>query len=79
MCFHVKVYEAFDYGNADELIKFTGTHPQVMTERIKRVNWSFNFDPTTIKKQLKGKKKLMFWVEKNFGLRLFEYRNFKKI
>lgn len=72
-------FEAFDYGNADELIKFETTHPAVMHERIARVNWTFNFDPTAIKRELKGKKKLMFWVEKTFGVRLFEYRNYKKI
>lgn len=72
-----KVFEAFDYGNADELIKFSDTHPQVMKDRIKRLNWSFDFDPTTIKKELKGKKKVMFWIEKTFGVRLFEYRNYK--
>jgi sulfur relay (sulfurtransferase) DsrF/TusC family protein len=74
-----KIYETFDYGNADELIKFKETHPKVMLDRIKKVNWKFNFDPTTIKRELKGKKKLMFWVEKTFGLRLFEYKNYKKV
>jgi len=73
-----RVYEAFDYGNADELIKFQTSHPSVMKSRINRVNWSFSFDPTTIKRELKGIKKLMFWVEKTFGLRLFEYKNYKK-
>ena len=74
-----KVYEAFDYGNADELVKFATSHPSVMQARINRVNWVFDFDPTIIKRELKGKKKLMFWMEKKIGVRLFEYRNYKKI
>lgn len=73
-----KIFEAFDYGNADELIKFEDSHPKVIQERIKRVNWVFNFDPTTIKRELKGKRKFTFWFEKTFGIRLFEYQNYKK-
>jgi hypothetical protein len=71
------VPENFDYGNADKLIHFDETAPQVMISRIRRANWKFTFDPSNleIKKQLK--KRLLQWIETRLGLRLFEYKNYK--
>ncbi len=66
----------FDYGNADQLILFTETHPKVIQERINKVNWKFSFDPTKINNAPLSKKVLNVF-EKLTGLRLFEYRNYK--
>ena len=66
----------FDYGNADQLILFTETHPKVIQERINSVNWKFSFDPTKIDNAPWSKKALNLF-EKITGLRLFEYRNYK--
>jgi len=38
--------DSFDYSQIDSLTRFEETHPAVMTERIKRKNWQFDFDPT---------------------------------
>ena len=69
----------FDYGNADRLLKFTGTHPAVMRERIEAVNWKFSFDPTQINKKMSPRRKFLQKLEDWTGWRLGEYRNYKKI
>ena len=73
------VSTAFDFGNADELIRFEGTHPKVMLKRIEKSNWTFDTDPSLLKKKLSPRRKLLKWIEDNFGYRLFEYKNYKKI
>jgi glycosyltransferase involved in cell wall biosynthesis len=67
----------FDYSKIDSLALFNGTHPQVMQERINRINWKFEFDPTQRKLSLKSK--LSNVMEKYFGWRPGEYKNFKEV
>jgi hypothetical protein len=69
--------EKFDYGNAEVLGLFKGTHPSVMKERIARQQWRYSHDisrnPKTIKFLFKR------FVEKLTGWRVGEYRNYKLI
>ncbi len=66
----------FDYGRGyDALKRFTGTHPKVMNKRIGRLNW--NFEPDLKKVNMKLKYRILYKIEKRFGIRLFEYRNYK--
>lgn len=66
----------FDYsGRYDALARFAGTHPKVMHPRIKRHNWQVNVDLTRVR--MKSKYRLLYHIEKAFGVRLFEYRNYK--
>ena len=66
----------FDYGaEYDALARFNGTHPAVMQERIKRLNWKVNVDLSKINMKLKYR--VLYRVEKWFGVRLFEYQNYK--
>ncbi len=67
--------KAFNYAEIDSLVKFGGTHPLVMQQRIKNKNWHFDFDIT--RKKFSMKDRLLYWVEKKTGKRLFEYRNYK--
>ena len=68
----------FNYsGNYDALARFKGTHPAVMQNRIKRLNWQVKVDLKKVK--MKPKYRLLHFVEKKFGVRLFEYRNYKII
>lgn len=69
----------FDFGNADELFRFNGTHPAVMQNRIAKSNWTFDTDPSLLKKKLSVRRKLLKWIEDTFGYRLFEYKNYIKI
>lgn len=61
----------FDYTNIDSLELFTETHPIVMSNRIARKNWKFDFDVTKKKYSLKEKLKRLV------GYRIGEYKNYK--
>ncbi|MCK3685457.1 hypothetical protein [Maribellus sp. YY47] len=68
--------QEFNYAEEfDALARFEGTHPKVMRERIKRLNW--DFQPDLSKINMKWKYRLLYRIEKMFGVRLFEYRNYK--
>jgi hypothetical protein len=70
--------EMFDYlNNADSLKKFTATHPGVMQKRIAEKNWQLEIGPE--KKKLSLKDRLLYWIEKWTGRRLFDYRNYRII
>jgi hypothetical protein len=68
---------AFDYHTIDSLALFAGTHPQVLAERIRRMDWEFKFDIR--KKQLYWRYKLLHFVEKWTGWRMGEYKNYQLI
>lgn len=68
--------QEFNYeAGYDALAKFEGTHPTEMQERIKRLNWEVDVDVTQVNMKLKYR--LLYKIEKLFGRRLFEYRNYK--
>lgn len=68
--------QEFNYaGKYDALARFDGSHPAVMKERIHRLNWKINVDLK--KTNMKLKYRVLYKIEKLFGLRLFEYRNYK--
>jgi len=65
----------FDYSQIDSLALFTGTHPQVMQERINKMNWKFSFDPT--RKNLSLKLKILLFIQRTTGWKVGEYKNYK--
>ena len=65
-------YEAFD-----SLEKFTGTHPEVMLERINKQNWKVALDIS--KKKFSLKEKLLYQFEKLTGIRPFDFKNYRII
>jgi len=67
----------FDYSEIDSLTNFMGTHPEVMQNRISRMNWQFNFKIKEKKTSLKNR--FRNWVEKLTGWRIGEYRNYRLI
>lgn len=72
------VKEEFNYSrNYDALARFEGTHPAVMKERIARLNWHVKVD--VAKTHMKFKYRVLYRIEKIFGVRLFEYRNYRKL
>lgn len=73
---NIEEFSEFDYGNADKLVRYEGTHPNVLKPRIEKSNWKFSFDPTKIDNAPLSKK-LLNSFEQMTGLRLFEYRNYK--
>lgn len=69
--------DVFNFDDYDSLQKFTGTHPQVMTERIKKAAWKIDADVS--KKQFSFKNRILYYIEKKTGRRLFDFRNYKLI
>jgi hypothetical protein len=67
--------DSFDYSQIDSLIRFEGSHPSVMKERISRKNWQFDFDPT--QRNFPVITKLLHFTEKMTGWRIGEYKNYK--
>lgn len=70
--------DAFDYSNIDSLAHFTGTHPEVMHERIRRMNWKFSFDPTRGIK-LSPRLRFLNWLEKKWGIEIGKFRTYRVI
>lgn len=69
--------EIYNYSDIDALGRFTGSHPAVMQERIEKKNWIF--DGNKISRRASLKDKVLYWFESVTGIRLFEYRNYRKI
>ena len=68
--------QEFNYSQSyDALTRFEGTHPKVMQQRIQRLNWQVDIDLR--KTHMKFKYRILYKIEKLFGVRLFEYRNYK--
>lgn len=74
---HVAEADAYDYSMIDSLKPFMGTHPSVMTERLKRMHWNFTWEAG--KKKFSLKDGLLYRIEQLTGIRLFEYKNYKVI
>jgi hypothetical protein len=70
--------EQYDYYHIDKLAAFTGTHPVVIKNKIKEVNWEFEFDVTKTQK-MRFKHKVAFFIESITGYRVGEYKNYKLI
>jgi len=64
----------FDYSNIDSVARFSGSHPEVMKERIANANWKFSKDPGD--KQMGLKKRFLYWIEKLTGYRIGENKNY---
>ncbi|OQP68015.1 glycosyl transferase [Niastella populi] len=66
----------WDFSNEfDSLAKFTETHPAVMHDRIKKQNWNIEMDIS--RKRFSFKNRLLYYIEKATGKRLFDYKNYK--
>ncbi|MNJ78076.1 hypothetical protein D3C77_757240 [compost metagenome] len=63
--------------NADRLVKFKGTHPKVIQDRITATNWTFDEDLTKKTPKMSFRRRLLQKIEDLTGIRLFEYRNYK--
>lgn len=71
------VQESFDMRNADRLVKFEGSHPKVIQNRIAATNWTFDEDLTKRTPKMNLKRRILQKIEDLTGIRLFEYRNYK--
>ena len=67
--------DIFNFNEFDSLKKFEGSHPAVMQQRIQARNWHLNFDVS--KKHFSLKNRVLYWIERNTGKRLFSFRNYE--
>lgn len=67
----------YDFSGYDSLERFTGTHPNVMLDRISQKNWAIDLDVS--KKKFSLKNLVLYYFEKLTGIRLFDYKNYKII
>lgn len=67
--------DVFDFSDFDSLVRFEGSHPAVMKERIARQDWKIELDLS--KKKFSLSDRLLYWYEKKTGNRLFEFRNYR--
>jgi hypothetical protein len=68
---------SYSFDNFGKLSYYRGTHPQAMIERIATKNWQLDFDISVNQYSLKDR--LLNFVEKITGIRLFDFRNYKVI
>lgn len=69
--------DEYDYKRLDKLKKFEGIHPIVMKSRIEKMNWKFEYEAHHFTPSLKVK--FLNIIEKIFGWRVGEYKNYKLI
>jgi hypothetical protein len=69
----------FDFGNAERLTRFTGTHPKVSQSRIKAQNWQFDFDPAVLRSKMSLRRKVLQKIADWTGWRIGEYKNYQRI
>ena len=69
----------FDYGNAERLFRFDGTHPAVMADRVARSNWPFYFDAVELEKKMTLRRKILQKIEDLTGYRVGEYKNYRML
>lgn len=69
--------KTFDMRNADRLVKFTDSHPAVISNRVAATNWKFEDDLTKKTNNMSLRRRILQQIEDLTGVRLFEYRNYK--
>ena len=71
---NIEKVDSFEYEkHISQLLKFKGTHPLVMKERIERLNWKFDYDISKNERSLKDCFKNLLLL---FGIDL-NYKNYK--
>lgn len=70
-----QIPDFFNYDDFDSLEKFTGTHPEVMQNRVHKQNWKLELDIS--KKKFSLKDRILYYFEKTTGIRPFDFRNYK--
>ncbi|HNB81407.1 MAG TPA: glycosyltransferase family 2 protein [Chitinophagaceae bacterium] len=71
---HVAKAVEFDYSGLNSLDRFRGTHPAVMTNRIKTRNWTFDFDLNYRKTRLKDRFKNVLFRLTGIDMNYKNYR-----
>lgn len=71
---NVAKVEEFDYSQIDSLEIFNGSHPEIMKERIDRLNWKFDHDLS--RNRLSLRERIKRTLSALVGYRVGEYKNY---
>lgn len=74
---HVPETYEFDYGNADRIKPFKGTHPRVMHKRIETTRWDIDFSNKPLQKDYTFRRRFLQLILDLTGWSIGEYRNYK--
>ncbi|MGB3076387.1 MAG: glycosyltransferase family 2 protein [Chitinophagales bacterium] len=66
--------EVFDYQPDYPLISFRGSHPLVMKDRIRKLDWDYKYDERAVRIPLRHQ--FMNFLEQSTGLRPFDFKNY---
>jgi hypothetical protein len=72
---YIQSADVFNFDDFDSLIKFDGTHPQVMQKRVNNQHWKLDIDIS--KKRFSFKDLFLYYFEKITGIRPFDFKNYK--
>lgn len=72
---HIAKADEFDFSQVDSLVKFNESHPQVMSDRLRRKNWQFDHDLS--KNRYTAKERVKRIISKLIGYRIGEYKNYR--
>jgi glycosyltransferase involved in cell wall biosynthesis len=73
---HIAQASEYDFSKLSSLKQFGASHPQVMQERIKKMNWTFDFDISKSEITLKDYFKKLMWKYFKWDI---NYKNYKII
>ncbi|MEO6168323.1 MAG: glycosyltransferase [Chitinophagales bacterium] len=65
----------FEYQPNYPLVPFKSSHPEVMKERIEKLDWDFQYNPATVAVPMRHR--FMNLLEQTTGLRPFDFRNYE--
>ncbi len=74
---HVGSDDQYDYSAGGKLMRFSGTHPSVMADRIQHADWKFEYREGFTRQSLK--ERLLESIERVTGYRVAEYKNYRII
>jgi hypothetical protein len=74
---HISQATQSDYNLLEALKPFEGTHPAVMQERIRRMDWTYDYDPS--RKKMSFKNRLKKAIQIVTGYLPGEYKNYRII
>ena len=67
----------FDFNDVDRLEIYKGEHPKYMQDIINKKDWEFNYEASRAKSKFTDR--ILNFIEKYTGYRLFEYKNYNLI
>lgn len=74
---YLKEPDFFNFNEFDSLKVFLGKHPAIMQKRIEQKNWHIEVDVS--QKKFSFKDLILYKFENWTGIRLFDFKNYKKI